>query len=163
MSLPFRIEALGKHDRRQFDCGVEALNDYLRTRVGQDVRRRVAACFVAIDSETDRLAGFHTLAAGSVGVGDLPKETAKRLPRYPRVPIVRIERLTVNLRYCGMRLGAALLANAIRRSKSSDIAAYAAVVDAKDDNAVRFYEHHGFMALPSTPRTLFLPLTGKLG
>ena len=40
----------------------------------------------------------------------------------------------------------------------AEIAAYALVVDAKDAAAVAFYRHHGFIALPDTPRTLFLPL-----
>jgi hypothetical protein len=32
------------------------------------------------------------------------------------------------------------------------------VVDAKDEAAADFYKHHGFMALPDSPLTLFLPL-----
>jgi hypothetical protein len=34
----------------------------------------------------------------------------------------------------------------------------AMVVDAKDEGAATFYKHHGFIALPDSPLTLFLPL-----
>jgi ribosomal protein S18 acetylase RimI-like enzyme len=51
-----------------------------------------------------------------------------------------------------------LLADALHRSARSEIAAYALMVDAKDEAAVAFYRHHGFIALLDSPRTLFLPL-----
>ncbi len=52
-----------------------------------------------------------------------------------------------------------MLADALDRAGNSEIAAYAFVVDAKDESAASFYRHHGFIALPDTPLTLFLPLT----
>jgi ribosomal protein S18 acetylase RimI-like enzyme len=58
----------------------------------------------------------------------------------------------------GQGLGGALLANALHRSARSEIAAYALMVDAKDEAAVAFYRYHGFIALPDSPLTLFLPL-----
>ena len=106
------------------------------------------------------IAGFYTLSATSVAVTDLPASNAKKLPRYPLVPAVRMGRLAVSNAHQGLGLGAALLANALQRAASADIAAYAFVVDAKDDQAARFYVHHGFISLPSTALTLFLPLAG---
>jgi ribosomal protein S18 acetylase RimI-like enzyme len=53
----------------------------------------------------------------------------------------------------------ALLADALTRSVRSEIAAFALVVDVKDELAARFYLHHGFVALPNNPLSLFLPLT----
>ena len=44
------------------------------------------------------------------------------------------------------------------RAASSEIAAYALMVDAKDEAEAAFYQHHGFIALPDSPHTLFLPL-----
>jgi len=163
VTAPFRIEPLAKaHDRRRFDCGVTPLNEYLARQAGQDVRRRVAACFVAVDTATGGLAGFYTLAAGGVSLADLPESIAKRLPRYPTVPVVRIGRLAVDLNFQGRRLGEALLADAIMRTVRSDVAAYAVVVDAKDESAVRFYGRYGFKPLGPNPRTFFLPLDDAL-
>lgn len=59
----------------------------------------------------------------------------------------------------GRQLGAALLFDALNRSIEAEIACFAAVVDAKDDNAFRFYEHHGFQKFTSKENVLFLPLS----
>lgn len=160
---PFRIDPPDKrHDRDAFDCGSEPLNRYFSRQVGQDIKRRVTACFVAVETTTDRVAGFYTLAAGSVALADLPEATIKKLPRSPTVPIVRIGRLAVDVGFQGRKLGAALLFDAIQRSINADIACYAAVVDAKDDRAVRFYERLGFQKLMSDANSLFIPLSDAL-
>jgi ribosomal protein S18 acetylase RimI-like enzyme len=145
------------HDRSSFTSASEPLDRYLREQVTQDIRRRVAACFVAVTDE-QCVAGYYTLAAASLLLTDLPPSTAKKLPRYPTVPAVRVGRLAVDLAHKGQGLGGALLADALHRSAGSEIAAYALMVDAKDEGAAAFYRHHGFIALPDSPRTLFLPL-----
>jgi ribosomal protein S18 acetylase RimI-like enzyme len=48
--------------------------------------------------------------------------------------------------------------NAVHRTLQDAAAAFTLLVDAKNDRAVAFYEHHGFRVLASQPRTLFLPL-----
>lgn len=147
-----------EHDRRAFDCGVTALDRYLREQASQDVRRRVATCFVAC-AQDGRIAGYYTLASASVLLNELPPDLRKKLPRYPTVPAVRLGRLAVDRDFKGSGLGAALLADALTRAARSEIAAYAMLVDAKDQAASAFYQHHGFIALSADPRILFLPLT----
>jgi GNAT superfamily N-acetyltransferase len=155
----FVVEPLvSAHDRTEFTCGVEALDRYFRHQVGQDVRRRVTACFVAREIATDAIAGFYTLAAGSVLLADLPAPLTKRLPRYPSVPVARLGRLAAASAYQGRKLGGALLWDAIDRATRSEIAVYAMVVDAKDEAAENFYRHHGFFALSAMPKILILPL-----
>ena len=117
----------------------------------------MAACFVALTTEW-RIASYYTLSSASLLLADLPADTRKRLPRYPTVPAVRMGRLAVDQTFVGQGLGGALLADALYRAARSEIAAYALMVDAKDEAAVAFYRHHGFMALPDSPRVLFLPL-----
>ena len=155
---PFRLALLDASvDRAAFASESEPLNRYLREQVSQDVRRRVAACFVALDS-ANRIAGYYTLASTSLLLADLPTSTGKKLPRYPTVPAVRMGRLAVDQEFKGKGLGGALLADTLSRAARSEIAAYALVVDAKDDKASTFYRHHGFVALPDALLTLFLPL-----
>lgn len=159
MTAPFLIEVLGPaHARTEFSSGVEALDRYFREQVTQDVRRRATACFVALDVATSKVAGYYTLAAASVALADLPEPLAKRLPRYPAVPVARLGRLAVDQSYRGRQLGASLLWDAAMRALRSEVAIYALVVDAKDDQAVRFYRHHGFATFGSLPRQLVLPL-----
>jgi GNAT superfamily N-acetyltransferase len=156
---PFLIEVLGpNHARTEFASGVEALDRYFREQVTQDVRRRTTVCYVAIDVATAKVAGYYTLAAAGVALADLPEQLVKRLPRYPSVPVARLGRLAVDQAYRGRQLGSSLLWDAAMRALRSEIAVYALVVDAKDDQAERFYLHHGFASFGSLPRQLVLPL-----
>ena len=159
MTFPFRLELLGgEHERALFRCGEDALDRYFHTQVTQDIRRRIANCFVAIETITSNIAGYYTISAASIPLVDLPPEEIKRLPRYPTVPAVRIGRLAVDQRFQGRGLGAALLADATTRTLKADAAAFTLLVEAKNDRAVAFYQHFGFRILASRPRTLFLPL-----
>lgn len=160
---PFQIIPLDlSHDRSEFDSGSQALNSYFRERVTQDMRRRVTACFVAMSGE-GRIGGYYTLASTSVFLGELPPKLARKLPRYPSVPAVRMGRLAVDRRFRGRGLGGALLADGLIRVNRSEIAAYALVVDAKDEGAANLYRHHGFLETKDKPLTLFLPLATVAG
>lgn len=153
---PFTITALAKQDRSGFRSGTEPLDQYFQTQVCQDVRKRVTSCFVATDKATERIAGFYTLSAADIPVTDIPADLAKRVPRYPTVPVARIGRLAVDARYRGLKLGSVLLFDAVERSANSEIAVFGVVVDAKDADA--FYRHHGFAAYGSAPGMLIAPL-----
>ena len=147
------------HDRADFQSGVEPLDRHLRVLAGQDVRRRLAAVFVFVDAATGAIAAYYTLSALSVDPGSLPLEVARRLPQRP-VPCTLLGRLAVDTRYRGQGLGAAALAHALGRAQRAgeDVAAMAVVVDAKDEAARSFYEHHGFERFLDDEFRLFLPL-----
>ena len=159
MTASFRVEVLGPgHAREGFSCGVAALDVYLVRQANQDIRRRVSACYVAVEVSSNRLAGYYTLAAGGVPLTDLPDALTKHLPRYPSVPVVRVGRLAVDQAFQGQKLGGALLADAAVRAMRSEVAVYALVVDAKDDAAAEFYRHHGFESFGSNARQLIVSL-----
>lgn len=147
------VELLAGHDRTRFSSGSEALDHYFHQQVTQDVRRRIASCFVAVSDDRE-VAGFYTLAATSLAFDRLSAERARRLPRYPVVPGVLLGRLAVAKAHQGRRLGAALVADALLRSARAEIAGHILVVDAIDDTAARFYEHLGFEPLAGDPRRL---------
>lgn len=101
----FRLAPLDAgYDRTAFNSDSEPLNRYLREQITQDVRRRVAACFVAL-ADGPRIAGYYTLASASLMLADLPASTGKKLPRYPTVPAVRMGRLAVDQAFKGQGLG----------------------------------------------------------
>jgi GNAT superfamily N-acetyltransferase len=145
------------HDRLAFSCGVDALDRYLQTQAGQDIRRHIANCFVASPANTNIIAGYYTFSAASIPVVDLPQEQSRRLPRYPVMPAALIGRLAVDRQHRGRGLGAALLFDAIERAIRADAAVFAVIVDAKDAPAAAFYQHHGFRPFASLPQRLFLP------
>jgi ribosomal protein S18 acetylase RimI-like enzyme len=158
-SAAFHFEPLGgQHDRKSFRCGEDALDRYLQTQATQDIRRNIANCFVAVETATGQVGGYYTLSGASVALVDLPPEETKHLPRYPTVPAVRIGRLAVDETFHGRGLGATMLMDAANRTMRADAAAIAILVDAKNDQAVAFYERHGFCAVVDQPRALFLPI-----
>ncbi len=153
MSEGYRIERLADQDRGAFSSGSEALDRYFREGVTQDARRRIAYCFVAIGPDGD-LAGFYTLSATSVLLDRLPPARAKRLPRHPLVPAILLGRLAVAQSHQGKRLGAALVADALIRARSGDVSGHLMVVDAKDEQVARFYEHLEFTRFADDSRRL---------
>ena len=160
MTARFIIEALAsQHDRKGFSCGVFALDRYLKEQVGQDIKRRAALCYVAHEQDSNRVAGYYTLSAGDVALRDMPEDVARRLPRYPVIPVARVGRLAIDTEFQGKRLGAALLWDAANRALRAEMGVFALAVDAKDEQAAAFYRHHGFIMFESQPLKLFLPLS----
>ncbi len=147
-----------QHNRFDFECGVESLDRYLKQQASQDMRRRIAALFVLVDHEIDKIAGYYTLAATAMRLAELPTEISKKLPKYPLVPATLLGRLAVDKRYQQQGIGSFLLMDALQRSFNSEIASIAVVVDAKDDKAHDFYEHHQFIAFPDQSQRLYLPM-----
>lgn len=163
MTEPFRIESLsGDHDRSRFFSGSDALDRYFREQASQDVKRRIATCFVAVSVTAQEAAGYYTLTAASVALDALAPEIARKLPRYPVVPAVLLGRLAVERPYQGQGLGGILLADALKRTARAELGVFAMVVDAKDETAQRFYEHYGFTLLPGEVRRLCLPISAAL-
>jgi GNAT superfamily N-acetyltransferase len=153
-----RVELLASwHDRSSFDSGEEPLDRYFRIQAGQDARKNMAAPFVLV-LPNGTVAGYYTLSATSVLLVELPDSIAKKLPRYPLVPATLLGRLAVDRRHQGKGYGRFLLADALYRAANSEIASFAIIVDAKNENARQFYERESFLALPDQPRKLFRPM-----
>lgn len=160
--MPLRIVRFDKntHNRGAFDCGVAALNDYLKKQASQHLKRGVCTIFVlADDAAPSRIMGFYTLSNSQLVRSDLDDRAAKRLPLHP-IPTITLGRMGVDQQGQGKGYGAMLLADAIRRCAmvSQEVGVYAMVVDAKDANAKAFYAHYGFTALPKHPLRLILPM-----
>jgi len=102
------------------------------------------------------VAGYYTFAAASLPVTELDAAEIRRLPRYPVLPAGLIGRLAVSMACRKQGLGVALIVDAIQRSTRAEAAICALLVDAKDEDAARFYRHIGFRAFVSRPMTLFL-------
>ncbi len=182
-SLAFEIHTINRHlDLDSFDCGVLALNEYLQKYARQNHERNIGKTFVAqLRSDAGspmepaqpkrvprfgtsaqvggRVLGFYTAVSSEIDSQMLPPPLSKGLPRYP-APAIRVGRLAVDKRYQGRGIGIALLVDALQRAErlSNEVGIYGVVVDAKDDQAVRFYQKYGFHPLANKPQTLFLAI-----
>jgi predicted GNAT family N-acyltransferase len=148
------------HARMGFQCGVEALDRYLKKQAKQDIKRRISRVFVATKPDNPKaVIGYYTLSTLSIELNQLPDNLARKLPKHP-VPAALIGRLAISSAAQGQGVGKLLLADAIKRTLavSDQIAIYAMVVDAISDNAKEFYEQFGFTRLSDDSPRLFLPL-----
>ena len=137
----------------------------MQSQARQDAEKGVAAAFVLTQPPALRVLGYYTLSASRVNASELPDTLAKRLPRYPQLPVTLLGRLAVDAQMSGKGMGQFLLLNALHRclDAAANIAAMAVVVDAKDDVAEAFYRHHGFVPLQQRPRRLYLSMTVVAG
>lgn len=153
-----RTEVLGpQHERALFESGVEPLDRYFRMQAGQDARKNIAAPFVLVLPD-GAIAGYYTLSATAVDIGKWPAQTIRKLPRYPLIPATLLGRLAVDRRHRGKGHGRYLLADALSRCVRSEIASFAVVVDAKGEDARRFYQRESFLPFPDQPMKLFRPM-----
>lgn len=132
------IEPLhSRHDRKGFVSGADELDRYLLQQAGQDAKRHVAAPFVLLDPVSGRVAGYYTLSAFAVKPGDLQPDIARRLPRYPLVPVTLLGRLGVATAFQGRGYGEILLLDALHRvlAHAPGVATIGVIVDARDDCA----------------------------
>ncbi len=146
------IELLDKsHNRNNFDCGKELLNNYLKYQAGQDVKRKLSACFVL--SENKNIQGFYTLSNYSIPLSYFPEQIQKKIPiSYISIPTTLLGRLATDSKYQGQGMGKILLIDALKRSfeNSYKIGSFAVVVDPIDEDAEGFYKKYNFIKLPDS-------------
>ncbi len=150
---PLPLEA--RHDLSAFDCGVPALNNYLKKFALQNQRSQSARTYVSTRGEC--VVGYYTLAAAAARREETPARVAKGLAAHP-VPVILLARLAVDGSEKGKGLGTGLLKDALLRAiQAADIVGCRAVmVHAKDEVAKAFYQRFGFEPSPTDPFRLFL-------
>lgn len=144
--------------RDGFDCGEPALNHYLHQLAGQHSRKNVSRTFVALDNGS--IAGFYSLSMAESQLADLPAAIRKKLPPQYPVPVARLSRLAVDRTFQGKRVGELLLMNALVRCAriADEIGTVGIIVDAKHEQAQRFYQKYGFTPYTAKPLTLIIPM-----
>jgi ribosomal protein S18 acetylase RimI-like enzyme len=170
-----KLEPLtGHHNRNGFNCGIDALNAWLKQIALQHQDKGISRTFVAVPSSEQiieryqslgyedvgpaNILGFYALASAFVFLDDLPSELAKRYPR--QVPVTRLGRLAIRSDMQGQGLGRLLLADALNRAQTAaqSVGSAGIFVDAKDDMSSRFYQGFGFQICRDQPNKLYLSM-----
>jgi GNAT superfamily N-acetyltransferase len=143
------------HDPSDFSCGNAVLDAWLKL-TAQKAEGLSARTYVV--AEDQRVAGYYSLATGSMARSSAPGRVRRNMP--DPVPVLILARLAVATRYQGRGVGSGLLRDAFRRTlQASDIVGCRAMLlHAIDDAAVGFYRRQGFSEFPSGSQTMFLPL-----
>ena len=129
------------------------------------MRRKANGVFILVEpDEPDAVLGYYTLCATGIAQGGVPAAARKHIPRYPLVSATLVGRLAVSEARQGERLGAILLADAVRRAYASaaTVGSSMLVVGAVSERAAAFYEGNGFVRLPDSLR-LVLPMRAIRG
>lgn len=159
MDEGLRFERFDKarHDRDRFDCGVAALNEYLKIRLSQHSRKNLTRGYV-LAAPDGRIAGYFTLAAGRLTVSVIPE--GHGFPARMPLPTTLLGRLAVDQSFRGKGLGGAILMHAltIAVEASETIGSAVVEVDAKDAVSQSFYAKYGFQSLPDDPLHMYLPM-----
>lgn len=145
------------HLLNDFACGEHALDDWLKRRAMNNQLNGASRTFVVVDEE-NRVRGFYAMAAGAVS--HQLATSAVRRNRPDPVPVMVLGRLAVDRRAQGIKLGAAMLQDAVNRAiaVSRNTGVRALLVHALHEHAKQFYEHYGFEESPQHPMTLMLRL-----
>lgn len=152
------IEKLRRdHSIAAFDCGQEALNQWLRKHALQNQAAGAAQNYVGLVDGI--IIGYYSLAVGQIEYIDAPERLRKGLAQHP-VPIMLLARLAVNKNWQKQGVGRALLRDAVLRTmQAAEIAGIRALaVHAKDEQARRYYEQFDFVASPADPLHLLVLL-----
>lgn len=155
-----KIQLLEKtHHRKNFTCEDDSLTEYIRKQFSQDIRKRLATCFVAVDNEQNVI-GYYTLTSESLGRELIPEKYLKQVPKNYNAPVILLGRLARDIKTKGTGLGEHLLLDALFRSynlSNESIGAMAVVVDPINEKAVEFYKRYGFEQLPDSEK-MFLSM-----
>ena len=149
-----------KHDRDAFDCGEEALNEFLRRYARKSHDLGGAKTFLAIDDGDNKtILGFYSLSPASVEYARTPEIVKRGLARHD-VPGFRLARLAVDRKLQGQGTGGQLLLAAGRRClmAAAEVGGVVLVIDAKNERAAGWCASYGAMPMLDAPLTLLLPL-----
>lgn len=159
LQLSAPVPLASHHHLDEFECGEPALDEWLKRRALPNQMTGASRTFVVLDPE-QRVCGYYALAVGAVTHQLVTSAVRRNMP--DPVPVMVLARLAVATRAQGLKLGAALLQDAVNRTVavSSQAGVRALLVHALHDQARGFYEHYGFKPSPAHPLTLMLRLNG---
>jgi len=147
------------HDKTGFQCGNAILDNYLQKIATQDIKRKLAVCYVLV-GDNQIIKGFYTLSNSGIDRASLPETISRKLPKaYSILTVTLLGRLAIDINVKGKGFGKILLIDALKKSieVSGEIGSMAVIVDPIDKPAKEFYEKYGFILLPDSEK-MFLPM-----
>jgi GNAT superfamily N-acetyltransferase len=147
-----------EHDLSAFHNGVHSsLDDWLRDRAHASEGLSARTYVVCDVVKPALVVGYYAISTAMEQRVALPSAKLRRgMPE--QVPLLLIGRLAIDRGFRGIGLGTELLSDALRRclAASDIVGARAVIAHAIDDDATRFYQHHGFVRSPLGERVMLL-------
>jgi GNAT superfamily N-acetyltransferase len=155
--VTYRVEPLGDHNLAEFDSGNAELDEWLRsharTATGQGTRT-----YVLVDDDGS-VVGYFAVAPHLLVRDDAPPRLARGAPH--QIPAILLAKLALDSSVQGRGLGADLLVHALDTiiTAARRAGGRVVLVDAIDEDARTFYEHHDFQQLPGQRQRLVMKLS----
>ena len=148
-----KIELLSskhKEERLNFTCGSPLLDAYFHRQVSQDVKKKLASCFV-LTNEENQILGYYTLTNCALDKSILPQSIQKQCP-YSEVPATLLGRLAISQSEQKKGYGGVLLIDALKKAYETSIivASMLMVLDPISEEAISFYKNYEFVHLKDT-------------
>ncbi|OCA56392.1 acetyltransferase [Photorhabdus namnaonensis] len=160
MTLPiWHEEPIGKHhDRGAFDCGDEALNQFLHRHARQSHEKGGAKTYLAVSENNGTVLCYYSLSPASIAYERAPEVIKRGLARH-EVPVFRLSRLAVDLSVQNQGLGGQLLLASGRRCLlvAAQAGGVALLIDAKNGRVAEWYTSYGAIPLLDAHLSLLLP------
>lgn len=157
--LIWHEEPIGKHhDRGAFDCGDEALNQFLYRLARQSHEKGGAKTYLAVGEPNKKILGYYSLSPASIAYERAPEVIKRGLARHD-VPVFRLGRLAIDTSVQGYGLGGQLLLAAGRRCLlvAAQAGGVALLIDAKNERVAEWYASYGAIPLLDAQLSLLLP------
>lgn len=144
-------------NKKDFDCGIEELNEYIKKYARQSQDRGLATTFTIISQIDKKVIGYYSLNLSKIKKEDLSLENQKGLPNC-EIGVVLLGKLARTLSEKGNGLGEKLIIDAMHRvyKISEEVGTYGFIVDAINEKAKIFYTKYGFIEFPHQPMRLML-------
>ena len=155
------------HDRTAFSCGAARIDNFLKFSATKQQRGDFARVWVAVAEGQRQVLGYYAINAHAIEADALPVKFTRNAPRHGGVGAAYVSMFGVDKSVQGQGLGTLLIADALKRIAlvSDELGIFAVVLDVlADDGAAAierrqaFYRRLGFVALPSQPLRMFLPV-----
>lgn len=149
------------HERDTFDCGREVLNRWLSDEASRAEQAGVSATTVWTPAADRRVLAYYSIAPTVLRRDELPSRSMAG--GYTTVPGYLLGRLALDRTLHGQGLGSQLLVDALGRivSACGQGGGRVIVVEAIDDAAVAFYDHHDFKPVAGTNRLFMKVATAR--
>lgn len=142
------------HRLDSFRCGKPELEFWLKQRARKNQLEAASRTFVVCAG--NEVVGYYAISAGAVLHETVPGNVRRNMPEP--IPVAVLGRLAVHSDWNGQGVGAGLLKDAVLRTArlAEEIGIRALLCHAIDENAKKFYLHHGFIESPIEPLTVML-------
>ena len=167
-STPLRIELFDpdRHDRSEFRCGVDRLDNFLRLSAKKQQRADMSRVYVVVADGSSIILGYHAINLGSIDLSALPKKP-RGAPAHGELPALFISQVAVDLTSQGQGIGDILMHHIFQKAVTvaNQAGCYALVLDVMADGGeamfhvrAQWYRRFGFIPFSIRPSRMFMTM-----